>query len=119
MNANGTDNTYNNIGTITVVDTKSVQEVKYFVDNVDKTQLNLSWTYLGNYAANETPYFMIQYALDKDAVAASTGIMMTGASYMLTGLDLTQQYYVQITPVDSLGEQIGEPSEVILIEPTK
>ncbi|MBP6911040.1 hypothetical protein KBC03_05660, partial [Patescibacteria group bacterium] len=38
MNANGTDKALTNIGSLSVVDAKSVQQVKYFVDNVDKTK---------------------------------------------------------------------------------
>lgn len=72
MSANGTDKSFNNVATVSVLDTKSVQEVKYFVDNLDKTKLNLSWTYLGNYADDEVPYFMVQYALEKADVKSAT-----------------------------------------------
>ena len=119
MNADGTDRTYNNISTVTVVDTKSVQEVKYYVDNVDKTKLNLSWTYLGNYADNETPYFMIHYAEEKEDIASVSWIVVSWASYVGSGFDMTKSLYVQITPVDAAGKIIGEPSDVILIEPSK
>ncbi len=119
MTANGNTSEYKSISTVTVIDTKSVQQVKYFIDNVDKTKLNLSWTYLGTYTDAETPYFMLQYGTTKDNVAAATGIIVSGASYVETGLDLTQQHYIQITPIDQSGKQIGEPSDVILIEPTK
>lgn len=73
MNADGTTKTYNNISTLSVVDTKSVQEVKYYVDNVDKTKLHLSWMYLGNYAADETPYFLVQHGSDKAMLSKSSG----------------------------------------------
>lgn len=119
MNANGTDKSLTNIGSLSVVDAKSVQEVKYYVDNVDKTKLNLSWTYLGNYADDEIAYFTVQYALEKDDVANADVNMVSGATYVASGLDLTQQYYVQITPVDQNGRLIGEPSDIILVEPTK
>lgn len=119
MSANGTDKSYPSIGTVSVLDTKSVQEVKYFVDNVDKTTLHLSWMYLGNYADSEVPYFMIQLAPEKESIDMATGIVNSGAVFTQSGLDLTKPLYVQITPVDALGKQIGEPSDVILIEPTK
>jgi len=119
MNADGTNKTYNNVGTMTVVDTKSVQEVKYYVDNVDKTKLHLSWMYLGNYADNEIPYFLVQHAAEKEMVTAMSGEVVSGAQYTGMGLDLTKPYYVQITPVDELGNQIGEPSDIIMIEPAK
>ncbi len=77
MNANGTDSAYKNIATVSVVDTKSVQQVKYFIDNVDKTKLNLSRTYLGSYATDETPYFKLQYGLTKESVALDTGKQIT------------------------------------------
>ncbi|MBP6911287.1 hypothetical protein KBC03_06960, partial [Patescibacteria group bacterium] len=119
MNANGTDKALTNIGSLSVVDAKSVQQVKYFVDNVDKTKLHLSWTYLGNYADGEIPYFTVQYALAKEDVATADANLVSGATTIATGLDLTQQYYAQITPVDQNGKQIGEPSDIILVEPTK
>lgn len=77
MNADGIDKNFNNIGSVKVLDTKSVQQVKYFVDNLDKTTLHLSRTYLGNYAEGETAYFMVRYALDKNAVASTTGTLVT------------------------------------------
>lgn len=119
MSTPSENKSYANIGSVSVLDTKSVQEVKYFADNVDKSQLHLSWTYLGTYAENETPYFSIQYALDKADINAASGVIATGASHVLSGIDLTQSYYLRITPVDETGKQIGDPSDIILIEPAK
>ncbi len=119
VNANGVDKPYDNIGRVNVVDAKSVQEIKYFIDNIDKTNLHLSWTYLGNYLEGEIPYFSIQYAREKGDVSAAQGIVVSGASTILTGMDFSQPYYLQITPSDLLGKQIGEPSDIVMIEATK
>lgn len=119
MVIDGASKTYNNIGTLSVVDTKSVQQVKYFVDNVDKTTLQLSWTYLGSYAAWETPYFLVKYWLTEADLATTTWVVVTGASYTWSNLDLTNAYYVQVSPVDAQGNLIGEPSDIVLIEPGK
>ena len=62
---------------------------------------------------------MVQYALDREGVASASGVVVSGASYTGIGMDLTKPYYVQITPVDEMGNQIGEPSDIILIEPSK
>lgn len=117
MVIDGASKTYNNISTLSVIDTKSVQQVKYFVDNVDKTTLQLSWTYLGSYAQWETPYFLVKYWLSESSLATATGEVVTWASYTGKNFDLTQAYYVQVSPVDAQGNLIGEASDIVLIEP--
>ncbi len=119
MVSEGTTKTYNNIATLNVVDTKSVQQIKYFVDSVDKSKLQLSWTYLGSYAQGEVPYFLVKYGETKESLSLMTGDVVSGAVYTGVGMDLTKSYYVQVSPVDQNGSLIGEPSDVILIEPGK
>lgn len=84
MSVNGVSKSLEGVGSVKVLDAKSVQQVKYFVDNVDKTSLHLSWTYLGNYAKNEIPYFMIRLSQDKNLIATTTGAMVSGAAYLAT-----------------------------------
>lgn len=119
MSTPSSNKAYSNVGTLSVLDTKSVQEVKYFADNVDKSQLHLSWTYLGTYGDNEIPYFSIQYAEEKELLDATSGLVVTGASHIIPNIDLAKSYYLRITPTDETGKQIGDPSDIVLIEPAK
>ena len=48
-----------------------------------------------------------------------TGVIVTGASHVISGIDLTQSYYLRISPVDQSGKQIGDSSDIVLIEPAK
>lgn len=96
--------------TISVLEWKGIREVTYLVDPIDKTKLSLWWKPIG-----DVEYVLVQYGIDKDKLGE--GIVLTGSTGYIAGLDLAKQaYYVRLFPANEKWEIAGEPSDLILVE---
>lgn len=85
--------------------------MKYFADSVDRSALQLVWEPIGSVLRFTVEYGTSPTNLNKTRDVASTGITIQNINPDLT-------YYFQITPVDTPGNTIGTPSDIITVDPS-
>ena len=108
--ADGKTKNYSNIAKLVVLEKIAVTDVKFVRDNNEKT-IALNWKFTG-----QVPKFKVLYGtggLDK----LTNSAIVSENKFVLKNIDPALTYYVKIIPVDDAGNQIGDASKTIVIEP--
>lgn len=98
------------LATISVIPGLGIKEVASKIDPVKTTEIQLAWKPIG-----EVKYVLAKYGTQKDALG--TWVLLTGSEWVIAGINVSESsYYIRIFPANDLGEIIGEPSDIILVE---
>ena len=112
LSVNGKTETFQDIDTITISD--ELRKITSLTATPDPTTstTKLDWTFEG-----KIDYFKVIYGTSSTNLRLSVTSTKPTTTLLLAEPTLT--YYAQVLPVDDQGTTIGEPSEVITIEPLK
>jgi len=99
---------YNNVAQIVVLEKIAIWEVKFNRDNI-KNNIELNWKFTW-----QVPRFKVKYGTQKDNLSYS-GIVSEN-KFKIENIDPALTYYVIISPVDTNGNIIWDPSKLIVIE---
>lgn len=101
---------YDNLGTVNVVWwQKSVNEVKYFQDQTDKTKMNLEWSFSWDIVS-----FRVDYGTWENAM--NLNVLTTWNTTVLENIDYAQTYFLKVFPLNTLWEVDWTESQLIVIE---
>ena len=106
----GKTKNYQNIAKLVVLERIAVTDVKFVRDNNEKT-ISLNWKFTG-----QVPKFKVLYGTGGLNKLTETKIVNEN-KLVLKNIDPALTYYVKIIPVDDNGNQIGDASKTIVIEP--
>lgn len=112
LSINGKTETFLDVDTIKISD--ELRKITSLIAEPDPTTstAKLDWTYEG-----KIDYFKVIYGTSSTNLRLSVTSTKPTTTLLLAEPTLT--YYAQVLPVDEQGTTIGEPSEVITIEPLK
>jgi cysteine-rich repeat protein len=112
LTINGKTETFTDVDTIKIND--ELRKITTFeaTPDPDTTTAKLDWTYVG-----KIDYFKVTYGTSRTNLRLS--VTSTQPTTTLLIAEPTLTYYAQVFPVDEQGNTIGEPSDVISIEPLR
>lgn len=84
----------------------AIGKIRLYSDSIDKTKLNVTREIIGS-----ADQYTIDYGTGKTNLSAS--VVVQTNEIIMENLNLGDTYYFQITPLDSTGNPIGNPSEII------
>lgn len=111
--SNGDTKTISDVGKITVQSDVSIQQVKIFRDETDKTKLKVSRSTLGDVGDVK-----IMYGTDRDTLD-QTMVITGGNESLIANLDPTKTYYLKAQPIDEGGNDVGTASDLVIVEPAQ
>ena len=107
--ADGKTKNYDNIAKLVVLEKIGIGAVQFDRDN-HENKIDLTWKFTG-----QIPAFKVEYGTGKNALTNSK--IVKENKFTIENIDSALTYYVKITPVDANGNQIGDSSKLIVIEP--
>ncbi len=96
---------YTGVATLIVSEWNAIGKIRLYSDSVDKTKLNVTWEAIG-----VAPQYRIDYGTSENNLDLTTTIQTN--EVVIENLTVGDTYYFQITPLDTIGNPIGAPSEV-------
>lgn len=102
----GQTKSYTGVATLVVIQGTAIGRIRLYSDSIDKTKLNVTRETVGGTA----PQYKIDYGTGQDNLDAS--VIVQTNEIIIENLNLGDIYYFQITPLDSTGNPIGNPSDI-------
>ena len=112
LSVNGQTSTFPDVETITIQDeVRRITSLSH-VPSPETSTVKLDWTYEG-----KIDYFRTTYGTSRTNLRLF--VTSTDPTTTLLIAEPTLTYYAQVFPVDQQGRTIGEPSDIITIDPLK
>lgn len=98
---------YTNVSTLLVEEGTKIGKIRIFWDSVYKNKLSITWEVEGV----EAPKYNVSFGTQETNLNESA--IVTKKEIILEDLTIWQTYYFRITPLDSNGEALWSPSDIV------